>query len=413
MRFGNLIMNTTGMRNIGDDVQILAIEHLYDYMGIKQEQRVRIPLTELANWGSEYVVLPIPFCLTSYNHDMCITQFSKKIIPVFLSFSVVADHLSDADVEYLKQFEPIGCRDQYTMELLRKYSIISYLNGCMTLTLPRRPLEGVYNKIFCVDLPDAFMKYLPDEIRDNAIFTSHHILSTDCPNGEEEKAREVYGEYRDSAKLIVTTLMHATLPSIAMGIPVVLVRSHPSFRLSIFDRYTHIYYPDEFDRINWNPKVVEYEDFKSKLLENAASQVMSAYNKYNTVFDISSCYEKEDYDRSYNAFESMRKTVQHIKDKYSPNEAFHYSLWCVTQTADRLYYFIKENYQNATLDGVVDSYRNVDFHGKKSQKMEWLKDHTDAECFVCTISAIPVAKRYFRELKTDNYFLCWDYDYTW
>ena len=68
MKFGNLIMNTTGMRNIGDDVQILAIEHLYDYMGIKQEQRVRIPLTELANWGSEYVVLPIPFCLTSYNN---------------------------------------------------------------------------------------------------------------------------------------------------------------------------------------------------------------------------------------------------------------------------------------------------------------------------------------------------------
>ena len=89
--------------------------------------------------------------------------------------AILTNTLSENEVVYLKKFQPIGCRDQYTMDVLRRYGIVSYLNGCMTATLPRRKprYSEKYNKILCVDVPDSLKDMIPKEVLDDCIFCNH------------------------------------------------------------------------------------------------------------------------------------------------------------------------------------------------------------------------------------------------
>lgn len=64
---------------------------------------------------------------------------SEKIHPIFLAFHINSNFkdplLSEESIQYLKDHEPIGCRDYYTRDLLEKKGINAFFSGCMTLTL--------------------------------------------------------------------------------------------------------------------------------------------------------------------------------------------------------------------------------------------------------------------------------------
>lgn len=64
---------------------------------------------------------------------------SPHISPLFVAMhinSMVRDRfLQNDSLAYLKKYEPIGCRDEYTAENLCKNGVKAYFSGCMTLTL--------------------------------------------------------------------------------------------------------------------------------------------------------------------------------------------------------------------------------------------------------------------------------------
>ena len=64
---------------------------------------------------------------------------SEKILPLFVAFHINSDAkeklLSPTSLEYLKKYQPIGCRDLNTMKLLTTKGVKAYFSGCMTLTL--------------------------------------------------------------------------------------------------------------------------------------------------------------------------------------------------------------------------------------------------------------------------------------
>lgn len=64
---------------------------------------------------------------------------SKKITPLFVAFHINSlakvALLSEQSIHYLKQFQPIGCRDMQTMKMLKEKGVDAYFSGCMTLTL--------------------------------------------------------------------------------------------------------------------------------------------------------------------------------------------------------------------------------------------------------------------------------------
>ncbi len=405
MKFANIVMDRKGRCTVGDDIQLLAIENLYKYMGIDYNNVIRIPFSQLSTYDGEYAILPLSFPFYGYSNENNITNFSPRIIPVFLGFATMVQNYNETDLKYLKRYEPIGCRDQYTMNALRKNGIDAYLNGCLTAALPkkRNGFDGK-KKIFCVDIPDSFHKYIPEDIMENCEFVNHVVFSDECPNGTEERAKEVYKRYIDEAKMIITTRMHAALPCIAMGIPVILAKEKFSLRFPIIQKYIPVYTEENFNKINWNPESVDYEDFKQKILASAANQLRIAWKKYEQICEISEFYES---DNNSTYLDNFSDTITYLKSNFNKEDSFSYILWGITQTAELVYSYISEIYKNAKLVAVIDQYKNMEIYGLNSSKKEVLEKYPDSICFICAGAAMPEAKDYFKKIGYNKGVFCW------
>lgn len=406
MKFANIIMKRTGRCTIGDDIQLLAIENLYKYMGIDYKDVIRIPFNELASYDGEYCVLPISFPLYGFSHEHYITCLSHKIIPVFLGFATMVHNYCEEDVQYLRRYEPIGCRDQYTMEGLRKNNVDAYLNGCMTITLPkyRNGYDG-RKKIYCIDLTDDIIKCIPEHMLKDCVFRSHVYMSEECADGTEEKAREIYKEYIDNAKMIITTRMHAALPCIAFGIPVVLAKKRMSIRFPVIEKYIPVYTENYYDNIDWNPRNIDIENYKKRILDSASEQIWKAYNKYNNILTISDFYENSEIKDEY--IDNFSDIIPFLRKRYQKNDKFEFILWGATQTAQLVEGYIKEEYPNANLRGIIDQYKQFKFLGFETTSKEILLKFPDSICIICAGAAMPEAKEYCEKIKYKNIFSCW------
>ena len=127
-----LLSVETGNRwtNIGDYIQALAAsQFLPSIDGFVNRE-------ELSQYdGEECVVIMNGWFMHVPNN----WPPSKKIRPIFLSFHINKEAsdkmLANHGVTYLKENGPIGCRDRYTLNLLRQREIESCFTGCLTLTL--------------------------------------------------------------------------------------------------------------------------------------------------------------------------------------------------------------------------------------------------------------------------------------
>ena len=114
MRYGVLVVTPFSSEkdcwnvNLGDMVQEEAILYIYERMGIKREDVVRIEIKDINNYDGEYVILPININL-SFNWIINIFPLPKRIIPVFLGLSYFsAEKFPDVLREYFRMYEPIG-----------------------------------------------------------------------------------------------------------------------------------------------------------------------------------------------------------------------------------------------------------------------------------------------------------------
>ena len=157
--------------NLGDDIQSQAVMNLYNMMGISPDQIIPIDFNELVSYKGEYIVLPICYNLQT---DYDLIPFSQKIIPVFIGLSLFeTSKLTQQVIEYLKKYEPIGCRDEQTFRMLSSVGISAYLAGCITQTFPLRKKSESQNKIFLVDVPDDMEKLIPQNILRGGVRLSH------------------------------------------------------------------------------------------------------------------------------------------------------------------------------------------------------------------------------------------------
>ena len=360
MKFANILFdgNRKGSINLGDDLQLVAVELLYKKMGLGKEDIIRIKLSELSTYDGEYCILPVSFPLYGYRDKLYITMFSPKIIPVFLALSIMSHNILPEEIEYLKHYEPIGCRDYHTVKILREKGILAYLNGCLTATLPKRmPVKG--NKVYLVDIPEEYLQFIPSDKLLNAVNTSQVVDNCDNPEKEIENR---LNEYAENASLVITTRLHCAMPCVAMGIPVVLMKDYYSFRFSFISRYIHIYEKDEFDRIDWNPIPVFYEDEKSKIMNLAIKRIQDSYNKYAPMFDLSWFYENNNIRNDY-YIEHFDNVKEFIDNHFSKDEYFKYAIWGITQKADMICEYLKNNYCNSELVYVYDKNKIVTFYG--------------------------------------------------
>jgi hypothetical protein len=303
MKYASFIYTTSS--NLGDQIQSLAMEQFLPSIDAKFD---RDYLSEVTNKEKHLLIMQGWF---SHFPDKCFPP-SDTITPVFFGFHItdwnesIEYFLKPLSVDYLKQHEPIGCRDKKTMEMLIEKGVDAFHSKCLTLTFPKRLKEPKQGKVFVVDVEKEI---LPEIISRNAVYISHIVNPI---WGEEIKslmAIKLLNLYRENASLVITKRLHCALPCIAMGIPVIFFGDANDYRVSIIKDLGLPIYPlpdknkknipkntsrfpffrnvgkynkkiinSSINDINWNPLAIDFEKEKSIIIEKVKDRIESVIN---------------------------------------------------------------------------------------------------------------------------------------
>ncbi|MEQ1952673.1 polysaccharide pyruvyl transferase family protein [Mesorhizobium yinganensis] len=268
--------------NIGDNMQTLAVRNVYDLIGIPREDVVPINRDDMASYTGDKAVLVTNGCFYARSFP-----FPDNIVPVFIGFQTNEETVS-AFAAMFKRYEPIGCRDTHTAELMRKYGIKAHTTGCLTLTLPARPAEAKGDRVYIVhgggsgSLPTSVLAHMPAALLEGAELVFQRLTVDVFPLGSrqmrtaEKVAGSLLNDYRRKASLVVTPLHHAASPCIAAGIPVIICRRAFHSRFSYLQQLLPVYTPERFHEIDWQPAPVDVDGLKSDLVQLVAAEVKRA-----------------------------------------------------------------------------------------------------------------------------------------
>lgn len=405
--------NHNRLMSMGDIFECLAILRIYERMGIKKEDLLTCYPYELDVYQDEYVVLPIN--VYALNVD-----YSRRILPVFLGLALGGEHdISKKNINMLRRFAPVGCRDERTMRRLLEKGIDAYVQGCLVATFPEREQNlETQNKVFFVDPQAGIKDYIPKSLLENYEFYSHDFYMTpeEMLKGKDiyEYGVETIERYKKEAKLIVTSKYHAAVIALALGIPVIMIIENNYYKYSWLEKFIPIYEPKDFANIDWNPSVVTIpEEEKNLMLEIAEERIRQTYHKYEKICTLSEKRENINIKRFNDIFYGSY-AIEYVKNNWKKDTAINYAFWGATQTAVKLNEYIAENYPNTKLVKVFDwSIRNpIEFDDgcfvpEPLENME-NKENEHLFIFVTGNSASQAAKELFAKLNKsrDEYFLC-------
>lgn len=405
MKYGILEYKNPNCINIGDAMQIIAVMNIYKQMGINKQDVIRVNFYDLQTYDGEEVILPICFPFYGYNSNNRVTCFSPKVIPIFLSLSLFDTNLCDDEIAYLRQYEPIGCRDAYTAEGLAKKGVKTYLNGCMTLTLDAKREDKMRSEIYCIDVPDEFYSYIPNDMRSN-IKKGTHIYSS-VKTDTDEFAQNLLEEYADRAKLVITSRMHAAIPCYAVGIPVIFVHEEYSYRFSWLEDMLHVYLPTEWDNIDWQGEcIIENTNalfVKRSMMEIAKNRLTDCF-KINELQNVYAHRNERVYVRG-----PFELAMHYVQNKWRKDKPIEYAVWGVSQVASALIDYIETNYPLAKLTAVIDAAKTEPFKNCIPKKVDEIEDMKNLFVFITADAVNPFAFDYFEKIEKDNetYLFCW------
>lgn len=278
--FASLSVNTD---NVGDHIQIIGCNALLKRFGvvpnvwIDRDDEIR-SVSKLSDISTR-----VPIVLNGwFKRNGAEWPPSEKLTPLFLGFHIrhfqCPELVSAESIAYLQKFQPIGCRDPFTSELLNNKGLVTYVSGCLSLTMHTRfEQEAEPTDIIVVSRDGRLLELLPSE-QGPYRYINHYTGSTNFSENMEQ-AKRLLELYRSNAKLIITSMLHCALPAIAMGIPVIVFYpindefGHQSDkeRFSHLDQLTRIYTVDEMADVDWNPKPVDVSQFKIDLHDRIES----------------------------------------------------------------------------------------------------------------------------------------------
>jgi len=269
--------------NIGDNIQSLAAKQFLPRVDIYLNREKL----------GEYTGVETKLIMNGwFTHNIHNWVPGNNIKPLFVSFHInntAAPYmLSEKGISYLKQHQPIGCRDQFSVDILKEKGIDAYFTGCLTLTLDsyKVPDSERGNDIYIVDPlysyptlkkiiydfrsvvrsifnQDVFKilikkKHL-NKLIDKHLLKSAKYIKQELPakkyNDDEkfEIADDLLRQYA-RAKLVITSRIHCALPCLALGTPVIFVNGFDKFVDTC--RFDGIL--DLFNRVDVNARTGEF-----------------------------------------------------------------------------------------------------------------------------------------------------------
>jgi len=263
-KFGVIDQFDTPIRgkNLGDYVQTIAA------LQFLPEEPVFVDRENMDGYHGEKLKLIMSSWLMKHPEHW---PPSEDIEPLFVSSHfnerILPRLISKEGKEYLKKFEPIGCRDTETADVLKKNGVDAYFSGCLTLTLGKTyQNNGQGEEILLIDtmysyrtgrelIFDIFhapgvlywrvkkggMKELKSMYKDTKkkksyfkkLFSSDFLkkaitISQIVPLTKEQDHLQITRDYLtrlSKAKLVVTSRIHCALPCLAMNTPVIFIDS--------------------------------------------------------------------------------------------------------------------------------------------------------------------------------------------
>jgi hypothetical protein len=280
-RIAGLAVST---ENLGDHIQILAAQRLLKRLGLVPVARIDRDhdIATAAALKDQDRARPLGILLNGwFKANPAEWPPHPSLIPLYLGFHIrlfQAPTLTSAGaLEHYRRFGPVGCRDRYTLSLLRSLDVDAFLSHCLSLTLPRRLDEPEHQtETYIVSRDRGILDYLPASIRSSK-FICHYSGSRDF-DSNMARAMELLELYRSSARLIVTTLLHCALPAIAMGIPVVVfyplneenLRRSDRERFSSLEEMIRVFNLNEADRVDWRGYTADAGQIKLNLIDRLA-----------------------------------------------------------------------------------------------------------------------------------------------
>lgn len=395
-----LSLNGRDGQNLGDWIQTIAAEEFYKEIGI--EDYLLVSRNDAAMYEGAEVRLVVNGYHTLINRVGYKTNtfpLSSKIIPVFLSMHFHDRNIPEEMKHQLISFGPVGCRDEETVLNMRRNGIPAFLSGCATALFSRRSVNPDKQKeVLLIDIPDGIEEKMPDEIRKQAKYmtqifpikrqTGELYMTAEESAEAYKKARELLEYYRENAALVVTSRLHAAVPCMAMGIPVILVKEDFDGRFSWLEKYLPLYSKDKWDEIQWNALPVDYESDKVEMKECWKRFILLNDDKGqknglpDDFWGNRVCYE-------YN--KNIKKAFRDIAKNCKENE--QYSLWGVTDNTLRTNNVIRDLLPNWKLVNVYDLIVDGKFEGVSIQKPEEITLENNQIYFVIAPKAWNAAKR--------------------
>lgn len=241
MKFGLMVKKET--KNIGDDIQAYAVKrflpridyyvdmnHMDEFIPDKEEKVAVIIngwfLQYTLNWPPSPYIKPLPISMHFTNKDW------------FWDTTDRAYHLQGYGLEYLKDIEPIGCRDSHTQRLLDSKGIKTEYTGCMTLTIPKFQKIEKQDYICAVDVSEEVIEQIKKttdmevKIVTHTVPEDYHKLSWEKRMENVEELLKLY----QGARAVISYRLHCALPCLAIGTPTILLNEE--YRNDRFGDYT-------------------------------------------------------------------------------------------------------------------------------------------------------------------------------
>lgn len=308
-------------RNLGDWIQSIIVTLLFQraYEYIDREQ--------LHNYDGKPIKL---ICNGWFMENPKNWPPSDKITPLFISFhinpAVKNEMIQKQHLTYLKKYQPIGCRDYYTLNLLKHHGIKAYFSGCLTLCYSKKLLNIMATKtdgillVGCLDrlkpqiidsttLSKKLLQLVKYPIRVLAYHRANRRLSLSLKKYKKpieyasqvashssiekgmtkELALQLLGKIATSS-LVITSRIHTALPATALGVPVLFIEdgldhiNHQS-RINGLDKFFHTCKTKDLKKMDLNeiqPKKNHLkiaQQLNSRILDFLNSDTESKSNK--------------------------------------------------------------------------------------------------------------------------------------
>lgn len=330
MKYGLLYYKDTD--NIGDDIQTYAASRFLpkiDYMIDRENLNAFIPKkkeyvkTIMNAW---YIHDKINFDISPYINPLFVSMFFKYM-PYEDGTVFGIDYINNNVISMLKKYSPVGARDKHTEKIMEKFNVPTYFSGCMTLTI--KPFENIKKGgyIVVVGLSKEEISYIKKSTKRKVIEFIQDVpkcsFSNETWNQRKKRVEEALKLYQ-GAHMVITTKLHCSLPTLALGTPILLLydksKKENQDRIGSYLPYLNHMDRTEFLNSSYNFEKPKKNPNKHIELREKLIQRCENFIKDQSTLDVKELLDPKDYkyylDRSNEQKRVLIDKFQKLSYKY-------------------------------------------------------------------------------------------------